>query len=501
MGNEKKEIVPKERVRVLVDRAPNSEGDYILYWMTGARRTTWNYALDRALELASELGKPLLVLEAIRLDYRWASDRFHRFVLQGMAENQRRFSAHQVAYYPFVETQVGEGKGLLRALADSACVVVTDDAPVFFLPALLRGAVSRLRTRLEAVDSNGLLPMREAPKAFARAYDFRRFLQKSLGPWLSQSPCEDALSRLPTRPLVSLPAACTKRWPPATSALLEAGPLALGRLPLEHSVGPVKYAGGSTTAEQRLEGFLNAGFGHYAEGRNRLSSGDSSGLSGYLHFGHISAHEIFRKLAQREAWSPDMLGECTKGKREGWWGMGENSEAFLDQLVTWRELGFNNAVLGANSSSYSSIPEWARVSLELHSGDARPYRYDLATLEQAGTHDDLWNAAQEQLRQQGTIHNYLRMLWGKKILHWSRSPEEAFEIMVELNNKYAMDGRDPNSDSGILWTLGKFDRAWGPERPVFGKVRYMTSENTRKKLGVGPYIAEWLGPRLDSLLP
>jgi deoxyribodipyrimidine photo-lyase len=189
-----------------------------------------------------------------------------------------------------------------------------------------------------------------------------------------------------------------------------------------------------------------------------------------------------------------------RGKRSGWWGLSADAEAFLDELVTWRELGLNFCAQRADYDRYESLPAWARATLERHARDRRPHVYALEQLERAQTHDELWNAAQNQLRVEGRIHNYLRMLWGKKILHWSASPREALAILIELNNKHALDGRDPNSYSGIFWTLGRFDRPWGPEREVFGTVRYMSSESTRRKLRVEDYVARWSDwqPSFDS---
>ena len=237
--------------------------------------------------------------------------------------------------------------------------------------------------------------------------------------------------------------------------------------------------------------FLDERLKAYGEGRNQPESDTASGLSPYLHFGHISSHEILWELADREGWAPSDTTDQRSGKRTGWWDLSVGAEAFLDQLVTWRELGFNGGCHGANHDTLTCLPDWASASLELHASDPRPYLYNLEQFESAATHDDLWNAAQNQLRVEGRIHNYLRMLWGKKILHWSASPTKALSIMLHLNDKYALDGRDPNSTSGILWVLGCYDRAWGPERPIFGKIRYMSGANTRRKLRVGEYIKRW----------
>ena len=190
----------------------------------------------------------------------------------------------------------------------------------------------------------------------------------------------------------------------------------------------------------------------------------------------------------------DGLSRKTAGKRSGWWGMSAAAEAFLDQLVTWRELGFNYCSRRKNYTRYDSLPPWALETLGLHGEDPRDHEYDREALEHARTHDPLWNAAQNQLRRDGHIHNYLRMVWGKKILEWSPTPSDAMRVMIELNDKYAVDGRDPSSYTGISWVLGRYDRPWGPERPIFGKIRYMSSANTARKFSVKDYVRRHAEP-------
>jgi deoxyribodipyrimidine photo-lyase len=214
-------------------------------------------------------------------------------------------------------------------------------------------------------------------------------------------------------------------------------------------------------------------------------------LSPYLHFGVISVHECFTTLAERERWSVDRLDEVPAESRDGAWGMSAAADAFLDELVTWRELGYNMCALRPDYDQYYSLPEWAQKTLAKHIRDPREYLYTLEEFEAAQTHDPLWNAAQVQLVREGRLHNYMRMLWGKKILEWSATPQQALEVMIELNNKYALDGRDPNSYSGIFWVLGRYDRPWGPERPVFGTVRYMSSVNTARKYDVADYLNQY----------
>jgi deoxyribodipyrimidine photo-lyase len=180
--------------------------------------------------------------------------------------------------------------------------------------------------------------------------------------------------------------------------------------------------------------------------------------------------------------------------REGWWGLPAASEAFLDELVTWRELGYVFCHHTPHYDRFEALPAWAQKTLTDRATDPRPEHYTRGEMERAETADPVWNAAQRQLLADGRIHNYLRMLWGKKILEWSPSPRAALATLFELNNKYAVDGRDPNSVSGILWTLGLFDRPWGPKRPIFGTIRYMSSAATIRKLKLKQYLAKW-GPQ------
>ena len=262
----------------------------------------------------------------------------------------------------------------------------------------------------------------------------------------------------------------------------------LHRFGIDHSVVVSPISGGSQAAQARLTEFIEKRLALYGQSRNEPERDVTSGLSPYLHFGHVSAHDIFERVCKTENWTPNRVSNMTTGSSRGWWNMGEAVESFLDELITWREVGYNMCALRSDFDQYESLPEWARKTLDEHAGDPRPHLYDLQQLESAGTHDPLWNAAQWQLVTTGRMHNYLRMLWGKKILEWSPTPRAALQVMLELNNKYALDGRNPNSYSGIFWVLGRYDRAWGPERPVFGKIRFMSSENTARKLKVKRYI-------------
>jgi len=405
-----------------------------------------------------------------------------------MADNVRAFARTPARYFPYVETRPGEGRGLLDVLAANAVAVVTDDAPVFFLPRMVAAAAGRLDVRLEAVDGNGLHPLRAVDRVFRTAFSYRAHLQKTLRRHLDAVPRTNALAgvRLPPAPVLD---AVLERWREAPAALLTGASGALAGLPIDHDVAPVAARGGAAAGLARLKAFVGRDLAAYADDRHDPDDPRTSGLSPYLHFGHLSAHDVFEAVMTQEGWTRRKLAASGGGRREGWWGVTRGAEAFLDQLVTWREIGFNAAVHLAGHDRYDTLPEWAQATLAAHARDRRPHAYDRAAFERAATHDPLWNAAQTELVRDGRIHTYLRMLWGKKILEWSRTPQDALDTMIHLNDKYALDGRDPSSCSGIFWCLGRYDRPWGPEREIFGTVRYMSSGNTARKLRVRNYLA------------
>jgi deoxyribodipyrimidine photo-lyase len=490
--------IPADRLTVRRDLPP-AAGEYVLYWMTSARRLEWNYALDRALDWARALERPLVVLEALRCDYRWASARLHRFVLDGMADHAALAAASGIAFHPYVEPARGAGRGLLAALAARAAVVVGDDFPAFFLPRMTARAAGIVPCRFETVDANGLLPLAASTAAYPTAYAFRRFLQANLKRHLAAlpEPAPFAAADLPRGG--KIPEEVLRRWPAASPRLLAGDAAELAALPIDASVAPVAdRRGGAVAARERLESFVSAGLARYAEGRNHPDAEAGSGLSPYLHFGHLSTHEVLARLGREFGASVEDLPERGTGARHGWWPMPPAAESFLDELVTWRELGYHFcARRPLDYDAYGSLPAWARATLEKHAGDPRRWTYSLAELEAAATHDPLWNAAQRELATSGRLHNYLRMLWGKKILEWSSEPRAALAAMIHLNDKYALDGRDPNSTSGIFWCLGRFDRPWAPERAIFGVVRYMSSDNTARKLRLKKYL-EKHAPRAEG---
>lgn len=462
--------------------------------MTAFRRPFDNFALERAVDWARHLSKPLVVFEALRVDYPWASRRIHQFVLDGMEANSAYFAerGHSVRYIDYVEPSRGTAKGLLLALAERASVVVGDDFPCFFLPRMQKAAAAALDIRFEVIDSNGLYPMFATDRVFGRAHSLRRHLQKELLPHLEQLPKRGSFSGL-NLPGFSNSAkqhlrSVKERW---QLGACTASKTELGRLPIDQAVCVTKTRGGYLAAEKRLTAFIEHDLQRYDEDRNHPDDNASSRLSAYLHFGHISPHRIWQALTEKEGWTKERIQTKPAGQRDGFWGMSKAAEAFVDEFVTWRELGYNMCAHQTDYDSFDSLPDWAKQTLREHKSDKREHVYSLKEFESAQTHDEVWNAAQRELVATGRMHNYMRMLWGKKILHWTNTPEYALKVMIELNNKYALDGRNPNSYSGIGWVLGRYDRAWGPERKVFGKIRYMTSESTKRKLRLKAYLRTW----------
>jgi deoxyribodipyrimidine photo-lyase len=490
-------MVPAERVRVRNDAPIRSDGDYVLYWMVAERRLSWSFALDHAVALALELQKPLVVLEALRVDYPWASDRMHAFVLEGMRVNAAAARGTGATYLSYVEEAPGAGRGLVDGLVARAACVVTNRAPILFIPKMVSALAARAPVRVIDVDSYGMLPLDAGGQHFVTAYAFRRHVQKTIGPHLSTFPSENPLAFLPTDKRAVLPREVRERLPAqdahrADDDTLSKSTSLIARLPIDHRVAPSPvFTGGTLEARARLTRFLDDGLlARYAEERSHPDLDIATGLSPYLHFGHISAHEIFRRVGERELFNPAQV-KYAKGARHGFYGLSASTESFLDQIVTWRELGAQTAEFLPGYDTYDALPRWARATLDEHASDPRAHVYDEETLAAGRTHDPVWNAAARQLLTTGIIHNALRMLWGKKILEWTRSPRDALATLIELNNRYALDGRNPNSYAGIFWTLGRYDRPWGPVRPIFGSIRYMSSENSARKWKLKETVARF----------
>jgi deoxyribodipyrimidine photo-lyase len=487
-------MIEEARVRRLGRRRAELGGEYVLYWMQIARRLDHNHALDHALAVAADLGKPLVVYEGLRLDYPWASPRLHRFILDGMQANRAAARAVGLNYWPWVERAPGDGRGLLRRLASRAALVVTDDFPCFIVPDQTRALAAVATAPVVAVDGNSIVPLAALGEPVTTAVELRRRIHRAFGEaWGRRAAARPRIPRAVAAPVAA----------PFDAADLDDVPGLLATLPLDASVAPVgDRPGGSQAAKRRLAAFVAHRLRGYAEHHAEPAPPDlarSSGLSPYLHFGHISIAEVVDRVLRASVdWSPARLRPAAAGRRDGFFCRDPDVNSFLDEAITWRDVGLQwHWGRGADTRSLeAALPAWALATLCKHRRDRRAHVYRLPEFEGGATHDPLWNAAQRELVATGRIQGYLRMLWGKKVIEWSRAPEEAYETLVHLNNKYALDGRDPNSYTGILWCFGLFDRPWAPERPVLGRIRYMSSENTARKFALGRYLAY-----VDSLPP
>ncbi len=469
------------------EKEVHEDGEYVLYWMQINRRFHYNFALEYAVALANKFDKPLLIYEGLISNYPWASDRIHTFMMQGMKEHLDHAAEKGINYYSYVERKPEEGNGLLYALAENACAVVSDEFPVFIIKTDNERAAKKLEVPFTTIDANGIIPLGITEKDPYSAYLFRKVMQEHFVEAYTNPPKKDPIEDLKNKSDIDLSDSFLEKYPRGDEALNDISGT-VSKLPIDHEVGVTELNGTRQAALGKLGHFVSHNLHQYDDKRNDPDAKATSGLSPWLHFGKISEYEIVKTVLdhQPEGWDLDSITP-NGGKNSGFFNGDPNIESFLDEVITWREVGFHYAHHRPDYDRFESLPDWVLETLSEHQDDEREWIYSLEEFEQSQTHDEIWNAAQTELRETGVMHNYLRMLWGKKIIEWTPDYRTALDYMIELNNKYALDGRDPNSYSGIFWCLGRFDRAW-QERPIFGKLRYMTSESTRKKVKLKQYL-------------
>ncbi len=471
------------------DKPINEAGEYILYWMQINRRFEYNYALEYAVAWANKLNKRLLIYEGLNIDYPWACDRFHGFLMQGMQENVVIASNNDLNFFSYVEPKLKAGKGLLYKLADKACCVISDEFPVFIVRKHNERVAEKLSTSFITIDSNGLIPLGVTEKDPYSAYLFRKIMQKYFFEAYTNPPQKEPLNQLINKDIIDLKGVRNKY--PSAMTSTDSVKKIISQLNVDHTVGMVDISGTRKYGLEKLDYFIDNNLLEYDEKRNHPDENKTSGLSPWLHYGKISEYEVVNAALQKQPKEWD-LSHLTPngGKNIGFFNGDRNIESFLDEVITWREVGFHYAYHRPDYDEFESLPNWVTKTMGEHINDSRSWIYTFEALEQSKTHDDIWNAAQTQLREEGIIHNYLRMLWGKKVIEWTPDYRTALDYLIELNNKYALDGRDPGSYSGIFWCFGRFDRAW-QEREIFGKLRYMASESTRKKVKLKNYLAKY----------
>jgi deoxyribodipyrimidine photo-lyase len=432
---------------------PAPKGDYVLYWMQQSQRAAWNHALEFAVDQANRLGLPLVTGFGLTDGYPDANLRHYTFMLEGLAETKAALADRGIQ----LVVHKGNPPDVALGLGAQAALIVCDAGYLRHQRQWRDQVAQKASCPVFLVETDVVVPVSAATtKAEYAARTLRPRIHKVLADFVMPLPPK-ALKK----PSLNI----------SFDSLDTSDPGLLNTLALDTTVPPVSrfFPGGTTQAEKRFQAFLETGLEHYDQHSNQPQTDDISHMSPYLHFGQISP--LYLALAVMNA-APSLS---------------DAKDAFLEQLIIRRELAFNFVYYTTNYDSFDVIPGWAQKTLADHETDPREYIYSEQELADAATHDPYWNAAMEEMTCTGFMHNYMRMYWGKKILEWSTSPKQAYETTLALNNRYFLDGRDPNSYTGVAWLYGIHDRGWA-ERPVFGKVRYMAASGLERKCDIHAYV-------------
>jgi len=418
--------------------------------MQATQRAEYNHALEYSITRANELKVPVVVLFGIADSYPEANLRHYHFMLEGLKDAKDALEKRGIKLVIRHESP----ELVVVALAKNACCVIVDAGHTRTQRKWRQYAAKNVECLLEEVETNLIVPVMEAS-------DKENFSAGTLRPRINKRLPEYLVKIKHSKPLFH---SLNMKFNSFDINDIE---LALSKLDIDRSVGSVKtFRGGTIEAKRRLKDFIRNKLDHYADLRNDPCLDATSNMSPYLHFGQISPLYIALKILESD--SP--------GK-----------EAYLEELIVRRELSYNFVYYNQSYDKFECLPPWAKNTLNFHTRDKREYTYLLEEFEQAKSHDPYWNAAQKEMVITGKMHGYMRMYWGKKILEWSKNPREGFRIALYLNNKYELDGRDPNGFAGVGWCFGKHDRAWG-ERKVFGKVRYMNAAGLKRKFDPDKYV-------------
>jgi deoxyribodipyrimidine photo-lyase len=444
--------IQDERVKALNSKTIR-KGDYVVYWMQAAQRVEYNQALEYAILTANSRSLPLIVYFGLTANFPEANARHYYFMLEGLQEVKAALKSRGIAMVIRSESPV---EGMIN-IAKKAAVVIVDRGYLRIQREWRERAAERLECALIQVESEVIVPVEEASiKEEFSAATMRPKITAKLARYLRPLE-EQAVKTKLSSPILD------------SSEIGDIGKTLSG-LKIDGSVPKTEaFRGGTSQAKDRLNEFLDNKLEKYAEKRNDPNWDATSNLSPYLHFGQISPLYIALKVLDRGS---------------------TYSQVFLEELVIRRELAVNYTYYNPHYDAFEGIPEWCKKTLLQHSNDRREYLYNLADFEKATTHDKYWNAAQNEMRLTGKMHGYMRMYWGKKIIEWSRTPQEAFAIALKLNNKFELDGRDPNGFTGIGWCFGKHDRPWS-ERAIFGNIRYMNAAGLKRKFNADQYAAKF----------
>ncbi len=444
-------MIHDARVQVLRPGTPRREG-FVLLWVQASVRTRDNHALEYAVREANRLNLPLVAVFGLTPGYPEANARHYAYLLEGLRDLRMNLAARDV---PLRVTLGSPPEVALNAAGEGAALVVTDVGYTRLQREWRDWLADRLDVPLVQVESEAVIPV--GVVSGKQEYAARTIRPKIHRLW------HDYLVPLDTHDL-------KKRERDWDDGVDVTDPTRLLKtLPIDHSVPPGDEEGGETAAHDLLEDFITRKLDGYDTRRNDPTVDGSSRLSAHLHYGHLSP--LTAALAAREHPGPD-------------------TDAFLEELIVRRELSFNYTTYNPDYDRYAGLPAWARATLEEHAGDRRDHTYTRAQLDAAQTHDPYWNAAQRQMTRTGRMHNYMRMYWGKKVLEWTPTPQQAFDTLLWLNNRHEQDGRDPNSWVGVGWVFGLHDRPW-TRRPIFGTVRYMNAGGLKRKFDIEKYARQW----------
>ena len=451
-------MIEPQRLAQLND-APECAGEYFLYWMQQSQRAAFNPALETAIAEANRLGLALVVGFGLTDSYPEANARHYTFMLEGLAETARDLQARGIG---FVIRRGAPDEVAIR-FAQRAALVVCDRGYLRPQKAWRAHVAAEAKRRVLQVEGDVVVPVDLVSTRHEAA-------ARTLRPKLLRLRDNFLTPLRSTRPRISANGLKIRG-----DVDLSDIPAVVAGLRIDRSVAAVStFRGGHREASRRLRGFVTHRLDDYVAGRAQLGEPQVSTLSPYLHFGQISPVEI--ALAAREAETET-----------------NNRAAFLEELIVRRELSMNFVNTVADYDRYDAVPDWARHTLAEHRGNRRPHLYGYDQLARAETHDPYWNAAMREMLATGYMHNHMRMYWGKKVLEWSPSPEEGYSALLRLNDTYFLDGRDANSYANVGWIFGLHDRPW-PERPVFGKVRYMNAAGLKRKTDIESYVR-----RIDAL--
>ncbi len=437
--------VNPKRIRILGD-APIGKGP-VIYWMSRDQRVNDNWALLYAQELANRNEAALATIFCLTPDFLQSCSRQYHFMIEGLREVERNLRKLNIGFF----LAFGDPKREVPAFLEEsgAGALVSDFSPLKISRGWKREVADQIGIQFYEVDAHNIIPCFYASQSREwAAYSFRPKVHRLLNEFLEQFPAVE-------RHLIKWQEGGENDWEKAEKSIRA------------EAVPDVKWIEpGEAAARAQLSDFLSHRLHRYDSDRNDPTLDGQSNLSPYLHFGQISAQ---RAAIQALAGTAD-------------------TTSFLEELVVRRELAENFCYYNPNYDSVAGFPDWAKETLRSHERDRREYLYSILELEAARTHDDLWNAAQKEMQCLGKMHGYLRMYWAKKILEWTKSPADAMRIAIYLNDRYELDGRDPNGYTGIAWSIGGVhDRAW-KEREIFGKVRYMSYNGARAKFDVKAYI-------------